>query len=202
MARVRTTPAQSEKSSAVAAGLAGSPVGSSDPAGSHAGYPIPGDGFVLIPVRRGGGLFGHAKVDARDAHFAEWNWHADRDGYVRRSTKISHRTVHYYLHREILGLVAFDGRMADHVDHDTLNNTRANLRVCTNSQNQQNRRGAASHSSTGVRGVCKGKRGRFRAFVQGSYLGSFTTVDQAAAVAEAARRSLGFLGGEIRPEVC
>lgn len=190
--------------STVAAGCANPPVGTSVPAGPHAEYPVSGDGFVLIPVRRHGSVIGHARVDAQDAYLAEWNWHADRNGYVRRSTKISQRSVHYYLAREVMGLRSFDGRMVDHVNHDKLDNTRANLRVCTNSQNQQNRKGAASHNRTGLRGVCKGRDG-FRACVgtcgKVRYLGTFKTADEAARVAEAARRQLGFLGGEVRPEV-
>ena len=162
--------------STVAAGCANPPVGTSVPAGPHAEYPVSGDGFVLIPVRRHGAVIGHARVDAQDA----------------------------YLAREVMGLRSFDGRMVDHVNHDKLDNTRANLRVCTNSQNQQNRKGAASHNRTGLRGVCKGRDG-FRACVgtcgKVRYLGTFKTADEAARVAEAARRQLGFLGGEVRPEV-
>lgn len=167
--------------------------------GPHAG-PIPGGGFVLIPVRRDCAVYGYAKLDAQDAHLAEWNWHADRNGYVRRSTKIKQRSVHYYLAREVMGMRAGDGLMVDHIDHDPLNNTRENLRVVTNSQNQQNRKGAASHSGTGVRGVCKGKGSGYRAFVgtggKVRYLGSFPTIAEAAAVAASKRRELGFLGSE------
>lgn len=45
------------------------------------------------------------------------------------------RTV--LMHREIIG--AGPGQMVDHIDRDSLNNTRANLRFCTPRENQQNR---------------------------------------------------------------
>jgi len=44
------------------------------------------------------------------------------------------------LNRLILGLKRKDGKIADHVNHNTLDNRRHNLRVVTPSQNQMNRR--------------------------------------------------------------
>lgn len=53
--------------------------------------------------------------------------------------------------------------MVDHIDHDTLNNTRNNLRFCTSAENQQNQKLLITNTS-GVRGVFwdKSKR-RWRA---------------------------------------
>lgn len=56
-----------------------------------------------------------------------------------------------YLHRVLMGEP--DGLTVDHINHDTLNNRRENLRVCTHQENNQNRNGAHSNSRTGVRGV-------------------------------------------------
>lgn len=42
----------------------------------------------------------------------------------------------YYLHRYILGIT--DRRFVDHINGDTLDCRRCNLRVCTNQQNQWN----------------------------------------------------------------
>ncbi len=59
------------------------------------------------------------------------------------------RTV--YMHRIILD--ADEGQYVDHINHDTLDNRKANLRIVTNKQNIENRRGANSNSVTGIRGV-------------------------------------------------
>jgi hypothetical protein len=45
------------------------------------------------------------------------------------------------------------GLKVDHINHDTLDNRRENLRIVTESQNQQNRKGARQDSGTGIRGV-------------------------------------------------
>jgi hypothetical protein len=45
------------------------------------------------------------------------------------------------------------GKIVDHKNHDTLNNTDENLRKVTNAENMQNRKGAATNSASGVRGV-------------------------------------------------
>lgn len=42
--------------------------------------------------------------------------------------------------REVLGLAHRDKRQADHVLHNTLDNQRKNLRICTNQQNAMNQK--------------------------------------------------------------
>jgi HNH endonuclease len=44
------------------------------------------------------------------------------------------------LHREILGLKYGDKRCGDHINHDTLNNTRENLRITTDAENKKNKK--------------------------------------------------------------
>lgn len=56
-----------------------------------------------------------------------------------------------YLHRFIMN--APKGRQVDHINHDTLDNRRANLRVVNNQENNANRDGAYNTSRTGIRGV-------------------------------------------------
>lgn len=58
-----------------------------------------------------------------------------------------------YLHRFVLGHKKLDNLQVDHINNDTLDNRRENLRVTTNKQNAENRAGAYSSSKTGVRGV-------------------------------------------------
>ena len=56
-----------------------------------------------------------------------------------------------YLHRWLLE--APKGMYVDHVNHNTLDNRRSNLKLCTNQENNTNRKGAFSSSKTGIRGV-------------------------------------------------
>ena len=103
-----------------------------------------------IPL--GGGLF--ATVDARDYKWlSQYKWCVlSKCGapYAVRRTKDG-RMV--YMHREIMG--APKGSVVDHIDHNTLNNRRCNLRVCTQAQN---------HANAGPRGlgiwVCGCQAGR------------------------------------------
>jgi hypothetical protein len=59
------------------------------------------------------------------------------------------------MHRLIMGEPK--GRLVDHKNHDTLDNTRSNLRLCNNSQNSQNGRKQVNNRS-GFRGVTWHKR--------------------------------------------
>lgn len=56
-----------------------------------------------------------------------------------------------YLHRYLLD--APRGKYVDHINHNTLDNRRSNLRIVTNQENNANRNGAYTTSKTGVRGV-------------------------------------------------
>ena len=84
------------------------------------------------------------------------------------------------------------GLQVDHINHDTLNNRRSNLRICTHSQNCQNRNGARADSKTGIRGVYWHKgTGRWTAQAvinnKKVSLGYFKDIQTAKAVVEDAR---------------
>lgn len=55
------------------------------------------------------------------------------------------------LHRFLLD--APKGKYVDHINHDTLDNRRSNLRIVSNQKNNTNREGAYVTSKTGIRGV-------------------------------------------------
>jgi len=129
-------------------------------------------------------VIAHALVD--DADYPEvnrWRWHVGNGGYAVRT--VAGRKVP--LHRQIMGLESGDARMVDHRDHDPLNCQRANLRVCTNAENQQNRKPGRSSRFRGVR--FKGRRwqayGRIGA--RQISIGYFATEDEAADAAAAWR---------------
>jgi hypothetical protein len=100
--------------------------------GKHGSEP---DGDVRrIPL--GHGLF--AIVDAADyEELSKYKWFASRQGRdVYARCHIKGRTV--LMHRLIMQAPA--GCPVDHIDHNSLNNRRSNLRVCTQGQNCVNAR--------------------------------------------------------------
>lgn len=90
------------------------------------------------------------------------------------------------MHRLILDVVGFENKV-DHINRDTLDNRRINLRICTNSQNMMNR-GISSGSKTGYKGVIKmndRNTKQWKAQITSSgkvtCIGYFKTAEQAAA---------------------
>ncbi len=62
------------------------------------------------------------------------------------------------MHRVIMGLDRADSRVIDHIDgYDPLDNRDTNLRICTSSQNQHNRKKNKNNSS-GFKGVHKHRK--------------------------------------------
>ncbi len=130
--------------------------------------------------------------------YAQWNAHTKSYYAQRRITLDGGVRRKIWMHREILGLSWRDGRIGDHKDRDTLNNTRSNLREATPQQNAMNRK-VRRESKTGIRGTCKTKYGGFGACITvgqvDKWLGTFATLEEAAsAYAEAAQE----LHGEFR----
>lgn len=66
-----------------------------------------------------------------------------------------------YLHREVMR--AKSGDIVDHINGDTLDNRRCNLRIVDKSVNVINR---GVSNKTGFRGVHENREGKFRAMVQ------------------------------------
>jgi len=111
-------------------------------------------------------------------------WNANTQSYYavchRRLSK--EKRVTMGMHRLILGLTYGDQREGDHVNHDTLDNRRANLRITTIRGNQENRR---DQSYYGV-GILFKKDGRSRPFVAAIqqngkkyHVGCFATAEEA-----------------------
>ena len=75
-------------------------------------------------------------------------------GYYKARGSIKGKEV--YMHRFVMD--APDDLLVDHINHNTLDNRRDNLRLATYSENGQNRKGASSRSKSLVRGVYWNKR--------------------------------------------
>ncbi|MGZ6360767.1 MAG: HNH endonuclease signature motif containing protein [Ktedonobacterales bacterium] len=88
-----------------------------------------------------------------------YQWKAFKTGRSREKQWYVHawyrkpdgRATTTYLHRLIMD--APKGTTVDHINGDTLDNRRTNLRIVSNAENNANRQGAYSASKTGVRGV-------------------------------------------------
>lgn len=132
----------------------------------------------------------YALVDAEDFEWlSQYNWMCRRNRplkykgnvnfYVYRNTPRNHyvrETV--YMHWELLGV-----KNVDHINGNGLDNRRANLRVCSKSQNQWNRR--KSHKNySGYKNVKFDKRRKtyysgFYVNKKYFYVGSFKTAKTA-----------------------
>ena len=93
--------------------------------------------------------------------------------------------------REVVS--AIQGEIVDHINGDTLNNTKANLRKCTNAENLQNR-GKNKNNTSGYKGVIWSKFAkRWKAEIKVNYksihLGYFDSAELAAKAYDHAART-------------
>jgi hypothetical protein len=137
-----------------------------------------------------------ATVDDSDFEWLnQWKWHADTRGYAVRSTynrgdKQPLKSV--YMHRAVNNTP--DGMVTDHINHNKLDNRRANLRTCRQSDNIANQK-IRSNNTSGYKGVVRRRTGwqaeiSYRKVKR--YLGNFHTKELAArAYNEAAVSTFG-----------
>lgn len=96
-----------------------------------------------------------------------------------------------YLHRYIIN--AEEGEYVDHINRNTLDNRKRNLRKTSQSENMQNRSGANSNNTTGYRNVSYVKgEGKYIVQLQidgkNTRLGAFDDVHEAGRFAEKMRK--------------
>lgn len=77
-------------------------------------------------------------------------WHALVRGNTAYAARRGPGRTMILMHRQLTG--AAQGQVVDHADRDGLNNTRANLRLCTQAENNANKRTAGGSST--FKGVC------------------------------------------------
>lgn len=136
--------------------------------------PEPKAGLARIPLGDGRYVY----VDAADFEWlSRWRWHV-MSGYAARNEK--GKVV--LMHRQILAPPK--GMIVDHVNRNKLDNSRANLRICTHCENTRNRAKPIGCSSR-FKGVCREKKtGKWKAAVRPGrdpvYLGTFDDEVEAA----------------------
>lgn len=97
-----------------------------------------------------------AIVDAEDYDWlSKYKWHASKKEYNWYACRNYNRSI-VGMHQVIMN--APKGMLVDHIDHNGLNNRRSNLRVCTSSQNHQNRE--RTRGTSKYKGVYREKRYR------------------------------------------
>lgn len=113
-----------------------------------------------------------------------WYIHLDSSGivYVYANKKDEDRIKIIKLHRFIMNCPA--RKVVDHVDHNTCDNRKENMRICTKQQNNMNRRKGSANSS-GFKGVVWHKQAqKWMAFIKVDrkhiYLGLFDDKHKAA----------------------
>lgn len=137
-----------------------------------------------------------AIVDEADFEWlSQWKWYA----YLNTRTKVFYARRSLYpsktlsMHRVILG--AQPSQIVDHVNRNTLDNRRANLRFVTVSQSNQNTRLLSARNKSGFRGVSWNRAAKkWQATIQlnarSVRLGFFNSTKDAALIYDTAAREL------------
>lgn len=144
-----------------------------------------------------------ATVDEKLAHYLErqgdclvWTGRLVRGGYgiIKLQDGKTSKPIHKFVWEQEHGEVPF-GLVVDHLCHNRACCELTHLRVATNKQNAENRKGATRNAAVAIRGVSiHRKTGKFIAQVQHNnkrmYLGLYVTAEEAGEVARLKRLEL------------
>ena len=99
----------------------------------------------IVLYNKNGDKIAEALIDIEDiGKISSDKWCIDKNNYVKNSKQ-------EYLHRVILG--APKDMCVDHINGNTLDNRKNNLRICTNRENTSNRTKLGTNNTSGILGV-------------------------------------------------
>jgi len=118
----------------------------------------------------------------------QYQWRAHKGG---NSDEHIYAVTRLRMHRLILN--APPGMYVDHINGDTLDNRKSNLRLCTTAQNQQNarpRRGSSKYKGVSYNSRKKRWLGAFMANGKTYYVGCFKSEDECAKAVDEKRKEV------------
>ena len=129
-----------------------------------------------------------ALVDDEDFEYlSQWKWYANKSSgnYYAITTKLVNGVFFNYkllMHRVIMNEPY--KLSVDHINHNTLDNRKCNLRVCTHAENMYNNK-LSKNNTTGFKGVRFNKNSnKYLAYIgyqnKDIFLGSYKTIIEAA----------------------
>ena len=130
-----------------------------------------------------------------DAHKGRWYaWYSkDNDSYYACGWDNSGeggKVRVFYMHRVLMNPPR--GMLVDHINHDTLDNTRANLRLVTPSENQLNRREGVQLGRSKERYVVWDSfTQKWRVRIRGKDHGRYKTLEEAVEVRDRVLKEMG-----------
>lgn len=117
-----------------------------------------------------------------------WNINRNRSGHVdgaRTKIQKNHARKQIWLHNLVFNKTDPEN-VVDHIDHNTLNNRKSNLREVTPKENSQNITIQLSNSKTCYRNVTI-EHGKYRVRINGQSFGKYSALEEAKEVADRER---------------
>jgi hypothetical protein len=112
--------------------------------------------------------------------------------YAKTNIRVDGKKKLILMSRFLLNVVGDRSVVVDHRNHNTLDNTRTNIRAVTHTVNMRNfKPSRTGEYKSAVRGVCyKKKEGKWKASIGDTYLGLYNTREEAEEVRKNAEKTI------------